>query len=63
MLRLRPGRLVRVFLQAGKADLDNEYEHWWLANLQMAAALRYRRDDYRFEAGSGGHDGPPDGNP
>jgi enterochelin esterase family protein len=28
-----------------------------LANLQMAAALRYRSYDYHFVGGTGGHDG------
>jgi enterochelin esterase family protein len=48
---LRP---LRVFLQDGEADLDNEY-NWWLANLEMVAALRYRGYDHMFVAGSGGH--------
>ena len=51
---LRP---LRVFLQDGEADLDNEYGNWWLANLQMAAALRYRGYDYQFVGGSGEHNG------
>jgi enterochelin esterase-like enzyme len=50
-------RPLRVFLQDGEADLDNQYGNWWLANLQMAAALKYRGYDYTFEAGSGAHNG------
>ncbi len=53
---IRKGPL-RVFLQDGENDLDNEYGNWWLANLQMAAALRYRGCDYRFVGGLGAHDG------
>ncbi|MCG8346647.1 MAG: hypothetical protein MI924_02565 [Chloroflexales bacterium] len=56
-IRKEPMRPLRVFLQDGEADLDNEYGNWWLSNLQMAAALRYRGYDYQFAAGSGGHDG------
>ncbi len=56
-IRKEPLRPVRVLLQDGEADLDNEYGNWWLANLQMVAALRYRDYDHQFVAGSGGHDG------
>jgi hypothetical protein len=48
---------LRVFLQDGEADLDNQYGNWWLANLQMEAALRYRGYDYEFVGGSGEHNG------
>jgi enterochelin esterase-like enzyme len=53
-IRKEPLRPLRVFLQDGEADLDNEY-NWWLANLEMVAALRYRGYDHIFMAGSGGH--------
>lgn len=39
------------------SHLDNEHGNWWLANLQMEAALRYRGYDYKFVAGTGAHDG------
>jgi enterochelin esterase family protein len=48
---------LRVFLQDGSNDLDNEHGNWSLANKQMAAALKFRNYDYRFEYGAGGHDG------
>jgi enterochelin esterase family protein len=48
---------IRVFLQGGSQDLDNEYGHWPLANQQMAMALRFAKYDYRFEYGDGGHNG------
>jgi enterochelin esterase family protein len=57
LIRKQPTRPLRVFLQDGEADLDNEYGNWWLANLQMVAALRFRGYDHKFVAGSGGHDG------
>lgn len=56
-IRKEPLRPLRIFLQDGEADLDNEFGNWWLANLQMASALRYRGYDYQFVGGSGGHDG------
>ena len=57
LIRKEPVRPLRVFLQDGEADLDNDFGNWWLANLQMAAALKYRGYDYKFVGGSGGHDG------
>ena len=48
---------IRVFLQGGAQDLDNEFGHWPLANQQMALALRFAKYDYRFEFGDGGHNG------
>lgn len=57
LIRKQPVRPLRVFLQDGEADLDNEHGNWWLANLQMVAALRYRGYDHKFVAGNGGHDG------
>ena len=49
---LRP---IRVFLQDGSNDLDNRFGNWPLANQQMAAALKFRGYDYRFEYGDGAH--------
>lgn len=57
LIRKHAPHPLRVFLQDGEADLDNEFGNWWLANLQMAAALQYRGYDYKFVGGSGGHDG------
>jgi enterochelin esterase family protein len=56
-IRKQAPRPLRVFLQDGEADLDNENGNWWLGNLQMAAALRYRGYDYKFVGGDGGHTG------
>lgn len=46
---------IRVFLQDGENDLDNEHGNWWLANQQMAAALKFKNYDYRFVTGTGRH--------
>ena len=48
-------RPLRVFLQDGSNDLDNPFGNWPLANQQMAAALKFRGYDYRFEFGDGAH--------
>ncbi|HEY6548326.1 MAG TPA: alpha/beta hydrolase-fold protein [Vicinamibacteria bacterium] len=49
---LRP---MRIFLQDGSNDLDNAHGNWPLANQEMAAALKFRGYDYRFEYGDGAH--------
>jgi enterochelin esterase family protein len=48
---------IRVFLQAGRNDVDNVFGNWPLANQEMAAALKFAGYDYRFELGDGGHNG------
>jgi enterochelin esterase-like enzyme/lysophospholipase L1-like esterase len=55
LIRKSSPRPIRVFLQGGAGDVDNAHGSWPLANQQMAAALRFRGYDYRFEFGSGGH--------
>jgi enterochelin esterase family protein len=50
-------RPIRVFLQDGRHDLDNEHGNWWLANQQMAAALNFGGYDYKFVEGEGAHNG------
>jgi enterochelin esterase family protein len=55
--KTKPKKPIRVFLQGGLNDLDNEHGHWPLANQEMAAALKWAGYDYRFEFGVGGHNG------
>jgi enterochelin esterase family protein len=55
MIRKTERKPIRVFLQDGSGDLDNEHGSWPLANLQMAAALRYKDYDYKFAYGDGAH--------
>ncbi len=57
MIRKTDPKPIRVFLQGGSGDLDNEHGNWPLANQQMAAALNFKKYDYRFEYGSGAHNG------
>lgn len=57
MIRNSDKKNIKVYLQDGKNDLDNKYGNWWLANLQMEAALKYKGYEYKFDAGDGGHDG------
>jgi len=48
---------IRILLQDGENDLDNEHGNWWLSNLQMDKALKFKNYDYQFVGGSGGHNG------
>ena len=57
LIRKAPKRDIKVFLQDGSNDLDNQYGNWWLSNLQMEAALKYSKYDYKFVGGTGGHTG------
>jgi enterochelin esterase family protein len=57
MIRKTPNKDIRIFLQDGSGDLDNEHGNWPLGNQQMAAALKYKKYDYRFEYGDGAHNG------
>jgi enterochelin esterase family protein len=41
MIRKSPIRPIRIFLQDGSGDLDNEHGNWFLANQQMLAALQW----------------------
>jgi enterochelin esterase family protein len=55
LIRRTPKKPIRVFLQAGANDLDNQFGNWPLANQQMARALAFAGYDYRFVYGSGFH--------
>lgn len=57
IIRKSPKKPIRVFLQDGSGDLDNEHGNWPLANQEMAAALAFKDYDARFEYGTGGHSG------
>src|SRR5882672_490644 len=55
LIRKTAPKPLRVFLQDGSKDLDNEHGNWPLANQQMAAALAFKKYDYKFVFGEGGH--------
>lgn len=57
LIRKTPRKPIRVFLQGGEKDLDNQFGNWPLANQQMAKALAFAKYDYRFEFGTEGHNG------
>jgi enterochelin esterase family protein len=57
IIRKADKKPIRVFLQDGKNDLDNQAGNWWLANLQMESALKFKGYDYKAVWGDGGHNG------
>jgi hypothetical protein len=57
LIRKTERKPIRVFLQDGKNDLNNRHGNWWLANQEMAAALKFQNYDYKFVGGEGGHNG------
>lgn len=48
---------IKIFMQDGSNDLQNVYGDWWLSNLQMESAFRFKNYEYKFEKGVGGHSG------
>ncbi len=56
LIRKTPRKPLRVHLQTGSHDLELEAGCFTLANLEMAAALRFAGYDYQFDYGDGGHD-------
>ena len=55
MIRKTPRKPIRVFLQDGSRDLDNDNGNWPLANQQMARSLEFAKYDYKFVFGEGFH--------
>jgi enterochelin esterase family protein len=57
LIRKTEKKPIRVFLQDGSGDLDNQFGNWPLANQSMAKALEYAKYDCKFEFGTGKHSG------
>ena len=55
MIRKAPRKPIRIFMQDGANDLDNQHGSWWLANQTLARSLAYAGYDYKFEQGFGFH--------
>ena len=57
LIRKAEKKPIRVFLQDGSNDLDNQFGNWPLANQLMASSLKYKDYDYKFVYGEGVHSG------
>ena len=61
LIRKKPRKPIKLYLQDGSNDLDNNHGNWPLSNLQMASSLKYMKYEYHFEFGDGGHNGKQGG--
>jgi enterochelin esterase-like enzyme len=57
IIRKHKKKTIKIFMQDGSNDLDNEHGNWWLANLEMESALQFKGYELRFEKGTGTHSG------
>lgn len=57
LIRKSSNKNIRIFLQDGNKDLSNIYGDWWLANLQMESAFKFKGYDYKFVSSNGSHNG------
>jgi hypothetical protein len=55
LIRKTPKKPIRIFMQGGANDLDNQHGNWPLANQEMAKALAFAGYDFKFEFGNGFH--------
>jgi enterochelin esterase family protein len=54
-IRKEPKRNIRVWLQDGAEDLENEHGSWPLQNIQMANSLKRQGYDFHLSFGNGTH--------
>jgi enterochelin esterase family protein len=60
-VRKQPKRNIRVWLQDGSEDLENEHGSWPLQNIQMANSLKLREYDFHLSFGNNNHTGASGG--
>ena len=53
--KTNPPKPIRIYLQAGRNDLDNNLGNWFLSNERMVAALAFSGYDYKYTPGRGMH--------
>src|SRR5262249_28157611 len=46
---------IRIFMQDGSNDVDNQYGSWPISNQLMYSSLRYMGYDVKFVVGEGAH--------
>jgi enterochelin esterase family protein len=57
LIRKTKPKPIRVFLQDGDHDVNNEHGNWWLANLEMESSLNFAKYDVKTVWGHGAHNG------
>lgn len=55
LIRVTEHKPIRIFMQDGTNDVDNQFGSWPIANEQMFAALKYMNYDVKFVQGDGAH--------
>jgi len=55
LVRKEPKHNIRVWLQDGSEDLENDHGSWPMQNIQMANSLKLREYDFHFSWGGGSH--------
>jgi len=55
VIRVTEHKPIRIFIQDGKNDVDNQFGSWPLANEMMFASLKYMHYDVQFVQGDGQH--------
>lgn len=55
LIRKTDKKPIRIFLQDGDQDLDNEHGNWFLGAEEMEAALKFKGYDYMWRPGHGFH--------
>jgi enterochelin esterase-like enzyme len=57
LIRKSPKKNIRVWMQDGAEDLENNNGSWPLQNIQMANSLKMKGYDFHFSFGQGTHGG------
>jgi gluconolactonase len=57
LIRKYEPKPIRVFLQDGSGDLNNNFDDWWKANERMERALTFAGYEVNHAWGEGGHNG------
>ena len=55
MVRKEEKRNIRVWMEDGAEDLENDHGSWPLQNIQLANSLKMREYDFRFVFGTAQH--------
>ena len=55
LVRKTEQKPLRIFLQDGSNDLDIYAGSWWVANQDLASALKFAGYDFKFVTGTEGH--------
>lgn len=57
LIRTEDKKDIKILIQCGSGDLDNQYGDWWIANQDMASSFNFKKYDFKFVKGTGAHNG------